>query len=83
MNLTAIIKKFFYLFLDITGSLLGVFLITMGWWSTSGRPTPPFASWALILLGIAALIIHAGHYIVSLKHGSDYFYTTRKNPDTK
>lgn len=78
MKIEEIIKKFFYTFLDISGSLLGIFLIILGWWSKSGKPAPGYISWIVILLGIAALLIHATHYLIARKHSSEYFYTTRK-----
>lgn len=72
------VKKFFYLFLDISGSLLGVFLIILGVSMRGGRPAPGYIWWILVALGIAALAIHLSHYLVSRKRGSEYFYTTRK-----
>lgn len=70
-------KKFFYVFLDISGILLGVFLTLLGGWITAGRPVPVAA--IVLLLGIAAFFIHAGHYfnwpIARKVFGSDYFLT--------
>ena len=79
MKLTDIVKKFFYLFLDVSGSLLGMFLIILGWWLKNGRPVPDIISWVVLGLGIVALLIHASHYVIARKHGSEYFYTTRKD----
>lgn len=79
MKITEIIKKFFYIFLDISGSLLGIFLIVFGWWSKGGKPAPAFISWIIVGVGISALFIHLSHYIIAKKRGSEYFYTTRKN----
>ena len=73
-----VVKKFFYLFLDISGSLLGVFLMIIGWLMQRGLPLPGFTGWIVFGLGIAALLIHGSHYIVARKRGSEYFYTTRK-----
>jgi len=73
-----LIKKFFYLFLDTSGSFLGVFLIILGIWMKEGKPAPAFTSWVVITLGICALAIHLSHYLVARKHGSDYFRTTRE-----
>ena len=79
MTITEIVKHFFYLFLDVSGSLLGIFLIILGWWLKNGRPAPDITSWVVLGLGIAALLIHASHYIIATKHGSEYFHTTRKD----
>ena len=79
MDISNLIKRFFYLFLDISGSLLGIFLIFLGWWMGSGKPTPSYAHWIVIGLGIAALLIHGSHYVIARRHGSEYFRTTRKD----
>ena len=72
-------KKFFYVFLDISGILLGVFLTLLGSWITAGRPVPIAIGVTVLLLGIAAFFIHAGHYfnwpIARRVFGSDYFLT--------
>jgi hypothetical protein len=52
-------KKFFYVFLDISGILLGVFLTLLGAWITAGRPVPVVVGVTVLLLGIAAFFIHA------------------------
>jgi len=74
-----LIKRFFYLFLDVSGSLLGVFLIVFGWQIASGASLSN--SWRLIIviLGIGSLIVHGSHYIAARRYGSEYFYTTRRN----
>lgn len=70
-------KKFFYVFLDISGILLGVFLTPLGGWITARRPVPIAIGVTVLLLGIAAFSIHAGHYfkwrIARRVFGSDYF----------
>jgi len=77
MRIGRIIKNFFYTFLDISGSLLGISLVIFGWWSIDGKPTPVFISWIIIGVGVLALFIHASHYVIAKKHGSDYFHTTQ------
>lgn len=72
------IKKFFYLALDISGSLLGIFLMIVGWSMKNGRPLPDMTNWMVFGLGVAALLIHGSHYLIARKHGSEYFHTTRK-----
>lgn len=73
-----LIKKFFYLFLDTSGSLLGIFLISLGVWMLGGKPAPAPISWIVVGLGICSLVIHLSHFLVAKKYGSDYFHTTRK-----
>lgn len=62
LSVARIIRRFFYTFLDISGILLGVFLAVSGWWISSGRSVSPFFGGFVLFLGVAALIIHAGHY---------------------
>lgn len=57
-----LVREFFYTFLDISGILLGVFLIVSGWWISSGRSTSTVFGNVVLVLGIAAFIIHTGHY---------------------
>jgi hypothetical protein len=57
-----IVRKSFYTFLDISGILLGVFLIALGWWMVADRPIPQGLGGIVLFLGISALIIHTGHY---------------------
>ena len=74
----ALIKKSFYLALDISGSLLGIFLMIVGWSMKNGRPLSDMTNWMVFGLGVAALLIHGSHYLIARKHGSEYFHTTRK-----
>jgi hypothetical protein len=72
-----IFKVSFFVFLDISGILLGVFLIGLGLavvfgWSVSG-----WMGWTLLIIGIGAFLLHLGHYF-NLKYmrwtfGEDYF----------
>ena len=78
-TLIELIKKFFYLALDISGSLLGIFLMILGWWMKGGRPLPDMTNWIVFGLGVAALLIHGSHYLIARKHGSEYFRTTRRH----
>lgn len=72
-------KRWFYIFLDVSGILLGIFLTGLGAWVTTGRPLPVALGVIVLLTGLAALFIHAGHYFkwrIALKvFGSDYFLT--------
>ena len=77
-------KKFFYIFLDISGILLGVFLIGLGIWIITGRELNQTMGGILLFIGISAFIIHFGHYF-SLKitkwifGNGDYFKTRKTN----
>ena len=72
-------KRFFYVFLDLSGILLGVSLILLGAWITAGRPVPGGIGVTVSLVGVAAFFIHAGHYfnwrIARQLFGSNYFLT--------
>lgn len=61
-GIARVIGKFFYLFLDVSGILLGVFLLVSGWWMVSGRTVSRGYGGFVLALGIAAFTIHAGHY---------------------
>jgi len=71
-------KKFFYLLLDLSGIGLGIFLMIIGWYMAGDRELPSVFDWIIFALGVAAFFIHASHYLVSRRQGSDYFYTTRE-----
>lgn len=77
LKTAALFKRFFFLFLDISGILLGVFLIVLGSWILAGRPVSTLMGFVILLLGIGAFIIHLGHYfhlkIVKWIFGPDYF----------
>lgn len=72
-----IIKRFFFLFLDISGILLGVFLVLLGIWSAIGWHIAAPVGMLLIILGTAAFFIHFGHYfqlkLTKWLFGSEYF----------
>lgn len=77
------VQKIFYVFLDMSGILLGVFLTILGWWIVSGRSVP-FAVGAVILfLGVAAFLIHVGHYfswkLTRWLFGENYFLANEEN----
>ncbi len=67
----------FFVFLDISGILLGVFLTILGLaiildWQVAG-----LIGWLLFIVGICAFFLHLGHYF-NLKYmrwlfGSQYF----------
>ncbi|OGN27634.1 MAG: hypothetical protein A2941_01430 [Candidatus Yanofskybacteria bacterium RIFCSPLOWO2_01_FULL_49_17] len=77
MKITEFIRRIFYTFLDISGSLLGIFLIWLGFWMRN-YSLPTLISWVVLVLGVCALAIHATHYIIARKRGSSYFHTTRR-----
>jgi hypothetical protein len=79
------VRAFFYIFLDISGILLGVFLVALGAWVVSGRTVSVGWGTVVLLFGISALFIHAGHYfhlkIASWIFGSgEYFHKNDKKP---
>ena len=71
--------RFFYLFLDVSGILLGIFLTVLGAWIVSGRPVAIATGAVVLFLGLCATFIHTGHYfnwkIARKLFGSDYFMT--------
>jgi len=73
------VGKIFYTFLDISGILLGIFLMVAGLWVKGGKPMADWMGWIAFALGVSAFLIHVIHFIVSKKKGSEYFYTTRQN----
>ncbi len=76
-QISSFIGKIFYTFLDISGILLGILLIGIGWWVMSGRPLPGWSGIIIFMIGIGALITHVGHYfslrITRWLFGPDYF----------
>ncbi len=78
MNLIyKIFRTSFFVFLDISGILLGVFLAVLGLGLLSGWYITEWMSWVLLLIGICAFFLHLGHYF-NLKYmrwlfGSQYF----------
>lgn len=77
-KLSRFVATVFYTFLDVSGILLGIFLMTVGFWSGRGKPAPQWLGWILFALGVCAFLIHLAHFVISKKSGSDYFYTTRR-----
>lgn len=76
------IQSSFYTLLDISGILLGIILMAMGWILKTGQPIPAWAGWMLFALGVAAFLIHFVHFIVANKRGdTSYFYTTVGKPE--
>ncbi len=78
-----IIRRFFYIFLDVSGILLGVFLIILGGSMTAGWHVPRSIGWFTLVIGILAFIIHVGHYF-SLKitrwlFGTDSYFLTQSS----
>ena len=68
-SLIDIVKVPFFIFLDISGILLGVLLIVVGLAILFG--------WVLFIVGMGAFLLHFGHYF-NLKYmrwlfGDDYF----------
>ncbi len=56
------IKKLFYIFLDISGILLGIFLVWLGIKIIMGISLPKEVGIVVLILGICAFLIHVGHY---------------------
>ena len=56
------IVRFFYVFLDVSGILLGVFLIWLGVQMIRGISFPKELGIIVLVLGICAFLIHVGHY---------------------
>jgi hypothetical protein len=61
-SIATIISTFFYTFLDITGILLGIFLMALGWWITTGHTVSIWVGVVVLALGVCAFVIHTGHY---------------------
>ncbi len=76
------LKRIFYTFLDITGILLGIYLIILGFWVISGRQVSKFTGLATLILGIAAFFLHLGHYFnlgyILWLFGPDYFLNDKE-----
>ena len=76
------VAKIFYVFLDISGILLGLFLISIGYWIITGHSLSKASGYIVLILGSCAFLIHLGHYF-SLKltrwifGDSDYFKTRK------
>jgi len=57
-----ILKISFFVFLDISGILLGVFLTILGMGMLYVWRLPGAISWIVLILGICAFLLHIGHY---------------------
>ena len=62
VSIARIVKKSFYTFLDISGILLGVFLIVLGGWILANRAVARAFGGVVLFLGISAFTIYTGHY---------------------
>jgi hypothetical protein len=83
VGIVQLFSRFFYTFLDINGVLLGLFLLVSGWWMIAGRPISRGYGGVVLALGVAAFIIHTGHYfqlrITKWIFGTEgYFHKDRK-----
>ena len=78
MNLIyGIFKVTFFIFLDISGILLGLFLTVLGLSVVFGWDVTGWMGWLLLIIGVCAFFLHLGHYF-NLKYmrwlfGSKYF----------
>lgn len=78
MNLVyKIFKISFYIFLDISGILLGVFLVVLGLAMIFDWRLAEGLGWLILIIGVGAFLLHLGHYF-NLKYmrwlfGSKYF----------
>lgn len=76
-SLASLLKVSFFIFLDISGILLGVFLTIVGLAVLFGWHVNVLVGWFLVIVGVAAFLLHLGHYL-DLKYmrwlfGDDYF----------
>lgn len=79
-NITKLFKFFklsFFVFLDISGILLGLFLFVFGLFVSTGRVIPEWLGWITMVIGVCAFLLHLGHYF-NLKYmrwlfGDKYF----------
>lgn len=77
-------SKIFFKLLDISGILLGIFLTISGLAVILDVSLGDWFGYALFIIGIGALYIHAGHYfnlkIARWMFGKDYFITRSTKP---
>jgi len=76
-DISKVFKLSFFIFLDISGILLGIFLTGLGFAAGTGWDVPEWLGWAIMLIGIGAFLLHLGHYF-DLKYmrwlfGDKYF----------
>lgn len=63
MNLIyKIFKVSFFIFLDISGILLGVFLVILGLAVVLDWQLGEGLGWLILVIGIGAFFLHLGHY---------------------
>lgn len=77
MKFFKFLKLSFFVFLDISGILLGIFLVLLGLFVGTGGVIPEWLGWAIMIIGVCALFLHLGHYF-NLKYmrwlfGDKYF----------
>lgn len=78
MNLIyRIFKVSFFMFLDISGILLGIFLAVLGLAMILGWQLGEWLGYLILTIGIGAFLLHLGHYF-DLKYmrwlfGARYF----------
>lgn len=77
MKIYKFFKLSFFIFLDISGILLGVFLVILGLLLGTGKIMPEWLGWFTVIIGICAFLLHLGHYF-NLKYmrwlfGEKYF----------
>ncbi len=77
MGILKFLKVSFFVFLDISGILMGIFLTGLGWALLSGWSAPGWLNWVVLLVGVGAFFLHLGHYF-DLKYmrwlfGESYF----------
>ncbi len=78
MNLVyKIFRTSFFVFLDISGILLGIFLTVLGLAILFNWEITDWMSWLLLIIGICAFLLHLGHYFdfkyMRWLFGSNYF----------
>jgi len=83
MNLVyKILRISFFVFLDISGILLGIFLVILGLAMVFGWQVADWVSWIILVLGICAFLLHIGHYFdlryMRWTFGEDYFTQKKK-----
>ena len=83
VGISPVVKRFFYVFLDVSGILLGIFLIWLGVKIMKGASFSGELGIVVLILGICAFLIHLGHYYnwklrEWILGSEDYFSTKRK-----
>lgn len=87
VKIALVAKRFFYVFLDVSGILLGIFLVSLGWWVASGETLSRGIGFVILFLGICAFLIHTGHYyswrLTRWIFGSEDYFLTRKEKEAR